>query len=303
MENDKYVIKNMTRSNICLGDIRCTIKAGATVDLLKFNPELTLEKLLHHERNGSLGKRLEQKMLVKIEATTRAEKNDGLVERPTVFEEKPENIVFPKRVTTGVVMEEQADILEEEIIRKDELDEESLSFVRQSLTKNEPEKDGFDDSVEEVKVGPEPTEDELSRVKSDVEDLERRIITKENLRPVKAGFVSDGKAVAVIPQEVEEKRDEPDSRPAKLNIENEAGTITADVGGDKPKLNHKTVVAESDYDFKMLIDGEEVKAKERGPAKQEKENRCMGTNRFGKQCNNKPMKDSEYCMVHKMQAE
>ena len=63
---EKYVLKNITRNDISLGDLRIKIPAGKSRNLLGVKSQLTMKKILESEKSGSIYKRLKSGCLVKI---------------------------------------------------------------------------------------------------------------------------------------------------------------------------------------------------------------------------------------------
>lgn len=62
----KYFLRNTTKLDINIGDLRYTIPAGQTRDLLSPRARLNIEDINNSKNNGSLRKKIETGMLVEV---------------------------------------------------------------------------------------------------------------------------------------------------------------------------------------------------------------------------------------------
>ena len=99
----KYILKNITKNDINLGDLRYKIPAGKARDLLSDTAHLDLQQIYLSATSGSISKRL----------------GNGLVLTQTIFlpkapafEEAKGSTVFPQRVKTSLIID-VSDITEE----------------------------------------------------------------------------------------------------------------------------------------------------------------------------------------------
>lgn len=112
----EYKVKNVSQMDVNLGEIKVRIPKGKTVDLLK---EVHVTPyIIEREKDEarSLGKRLKQKILVEV---VEGAENLKVIDRPTVFQAKSDEINFPNKVKSGIVMQEKDNFLDSEIIQED----------------------------------------------------------------------------------------------------------------------------------------------------------------------------------------
>jgi len=104
MVTARYILKNTSKYDINLGDLRYRIPAGQARDLLSKTARLDWEDIVRSRTNGSIAARL-GKTLIEIH---------NIVE-PTVPRKEladPSTIVFPRRVKSSIVLEME-DVSEE----------------------------------------------------------------------------------------------------------------------------------------------------------------------------------------------
>lgn len=315
---DSYIVRNMTETDINLGEIRCVIKMGKTVDIMKITPNITMEKLKEQEKIGTLGYRLKKKQLIKVTPKQNVKEKMKVLGRPTVFEEKSENIVFPNKVKRGIVMEENEGLLETEILKdeqeneQDEQENEQEEIAPQTFDSKVDEKwssrpivmkeeaeEEVEEEIDEATIGSKVAVDKgvISVVSNEEEDDLRMVESlvkkfeasekKEAKLPVSntpgPKVVSANQFLAVVPGDDESPSSE--SRPL---------SIKASRNNDSPKipLTQKQQAEQS---------ATEVAKSEAEP--EEDDGRCVALNRFGKRCRNRAKAGMRYCGVHKKQAE
>lgn len=92
-----YILKNITRRDICLGDLRVKIPAGKARNLLGKKSRVTIEDILRSEENGSISKYL-GKFLIKVQKV-----EEPLPPLQEVAD--PSAITFPQRRKSSIVIE------------------------------------------------------------------------------------------------------------------------------------------------------------------------------------------------------
>jgi hypothetical protein len=97
MAKHDYLLKNISTSDINLGDLRYKIPAGKIRDLLGKKTYLTEKQILESEKNGSISKRL-GKTLIKV-------KSKNQLKQPKIEILDPLKINFPRRVKTSIVVD------------------------------------------------------------------------------------------------------------------------------------------------------------------------------------------------------
>jgi len=128
MPPSQYLLKNISRNDINLGDLRYRIPAGKTRDLLGKNARLSWFDIQESIKSGSISKRL-GKSLIEVNAIIEP-KLPLMQDSARVDEINPNIIVFPQRTKSYIVVEvgkldETASILEDEEFLK-ELETDSL---------------------------------------------------------------------------------------------------------------------------------------------------------------------------------
>jgi len=95
---NKYLLKNISKNDINLGDLRYRIPAGKTRDLLGKTAHLRFEDIVKSRYNGSIKARLGKSL---AEVTSIIE-----VKPPPMTEFKPKDaITFPQRVKSYITIE------------------------------------------------------------------------------------------------------------------------------------------------------------------------------------------------------
>ena len=107
----KYILKNISKYDVNLGDLRYTIPAQQSRDLLGKNARLNFDDIKKSRENGSISRKLGIS-LVEIE-------NIVLPRRPVKKQATLETIAFPKNTKTSIIInvaeiEDNISILNEE---------------------------------------------------------------------------------------------------------------------------------------------------------------------------------------------
>jgi len=93
----KYILRNKTRNDVSIGDLRYKIPAGKARDLLSPTAHLSLEDIEKSALSGSISKRL-GKSLFLVKST--------ISPVPPSYElAKPSSVVFPQRIKSSVTIE------------------------------------------------------------------------------------------------------------------------------------------------------------------------------------------------------
>jgi hypothetical protein len=125
MKRDSYVIRNVSKYDINLGDLRYKIPAGQSRDLLSKTARLEWEAIDHSRKHGSIAVRL-GKTLVEITRVVKA--------TPPLMKMADSSVIsFPKRVKSSITLEvgdpdkevQELTMVEDEEFLK-QLDEEFL---------------------------------------------------------------------------------------------------------------------------------------------------------------------------------
>lgn len=307
---DAYWVKNISKCDISLGELLIKIPVGKTMDLLKAARHMTMEKLLQQENNekSTLNKSLRKKMLVKIENKSEAK----TVRLPTIFEADVEEITFPRKVKTGVVMEERPSILDSEIVNEtpkplgdvvepQKIDDDSVIMVAKENESSSvsvgavlvPATENNAVTLVRKEESDEATLKEAEK-EAEKEALEQDRIQKKSTldvkeKRVKKTPIGEGNIKRVEEQEVIDLGD------VDLSTKDGMFTLTPK-GEEKESFLDKDVIKEAKEKVNPVIEKNES-----GMIKVSEVKMCKAMNRFGKPCRAKALKDSDYCMVHKMQ--
>jgi len=110
----RYLIKNITKMDINIGDLRYRIPAGQTRDLLSKNAHLRLEDILESREYGSISIRL-GKSLIEVDAIIVAKPPNKTMAKPT-------KVNFPQRTKSYITID-VTDVAEAEELSRSEDDE------------------------------------------------------------------------------------------------------------------------------------------------------------------------------------
>lgn len=107
---NKYILKNISKYDVNLGDLRIKIPVGRSVNLLKSR---NYEDIIESEAHGSISKKL-NKSLIKVENDTRAV--------PSCYVPIKSSIPFPSKNKSSIIIEvgEIDEDLQEIIMNDDE---------------------------------------------------------------------------------------------------------------------------------------------------------------------------------------
>lgn len=96
--DQKYVLRNTTKRDINLGDLRYKIPAGEARDLMSYKSNLRHKDLMKSIENGSIFKYLCKGFLIKV---------DKIVEPPLPKKSlaDPSVVTFPQRIKSSVTIE------------------------------------------------------------------------------------------------------------------------------------------------------------------------------------------------------
>jgi len=125
--SDQYLLKNITKYDINIGDLRYRIPAGQTRDLLGKTAHLKIKDILSSKENGSIGARL-GKSLIEVNSII-------IPKAPQKTEADPNAVQYPQRVKSSVIIEvgDISDEVDELSLNEDEeflqqMEEDSISF-------------------------------------------------------------------------------------------------------------------------------------------------------------------------------
>jgi hypothetical protein len=121
----KYVLKNISKYDINLGDLRYRIPAGQARDLLSPTAHLMPEDIVASAATGSISKRLGKTLIVA---------HNTLITPPPSYEEAdPSSVIFPQRIKSSIIIgvDDITDEIQELILSEDEeflkkLEEDSM---------------------------------------------------------------------------------------------------------------------------------------------------------------------------------
>jgi hypothetical protein len=95
--NYRYLLKNITKYDVCIGDLAYKIPAGQTRDLLGKNARLKVSDIAKSRHSGSLKKRI-GRTLVEVDAIINPKP-------PLAVEADPSIVAFPQRVKSCITIE------------------------------------------------------------------------------------------------------------------------------------------------------------------------------------------------------
>ena len=102
--NYRYLLKNITKNDVCIGDLGYKIPAGQTRDLLGKNARLQVSAIAKSRHSGSLKKRI-GKVLIEVDAII-------IPTPPPMTVADPSIVSFPQRTKSCITIE-VGDISEE----------------------------------------------------------------------------------------------------------------------------------------------------------------------------------------------
>lgn len=140
--SEQYLLRNVSKYDINLGDLRYKIPAGQTRDLLGKTAHLKVKDILNSKLNGSIGMRLGKTL---IEVHTMIE-----LKPPGRVEADPDIVQFPQRIKSNIIIEvgnisEEVDKLslnEDEEFLKEMEDDISFDKDNAPLVAKKEKKDG-----------------------------------------------------------------------------------------------------------------------------------------------------------------
>jgi len=94
----KYLLKNISRYDVNLGDLRIKIPAGKCINLLTKKAHYTIDDILLSEQQGSISKKLQRKLLIKV-----VDIREPVVPNRTIS--KGNTVIFPQRTKSSIVIE------------------------------------------------------------------------------------------------------------------------------------------------------------------------------------------------------
>jgi hypothetical protein len=103
----EYILKNITKHDINLSDLRIKISANKSLNLLSKTGRKNIDEVLMSEKNGSISRYLKKGFLIKI-----CKKEDPNISK-IIMDKTIKPIVFPQRIKSHIVMEMSA--IDEEI--------------------------------------------------------------------------------------------------------------------------------------------------------------------------------------------
>lgn len=112
--NRRYILKNMTKRDVNLGDLRYKIPANQSRDLFAKTARLEIESIDQSKKNGSIYKYLEAGILVEV-----CDINEP--KAPLIYVDSMPKIKFPRHLKTKLTIE-IGDVDEE--MKKITIDEE-----------------------------------------------------------------------------------------------------------------------------------------------------------------------------------
>lgn len=95
----KYILKNISRYDVHLGDLRYVIPAGCSCDLLGKNARLDFDEIRKSRESGSISKRL-GKVLVEIAA-------DNVPRKPLIILAEPSDVEIVHLAKSGIQVKEE----------------------------------------------------------------------------------------------------------------------------------------------------------------------------------------------------
>jgi hypothetical protein len=140
-EPERYLLKNISTSDVNIGDLRYRIPAGQTRNLLSKTAHLEWEHISQSKESGSIAKRL-GRTLIEVEGIV-------VAKPPHMTVAKPKVVDFPQRTKSYITID-VVDIAEAEELARSEDDE----FLR------EMENEGFHEEKLPIIAGDEEEEDD-----------------------------------------------------------------------------------------------------------------------------------------------
>jgi hypothetical protein len=95
---DAYILRNLTRRDVNLGDLRIKIPAGQARNLLGKKSKITPEAIRKSEESGSISKYMAIGSLTRVYGC-----NDPM--KPQIEMVDPNSIKFPSRVKSSIIIE------------------------------------------------------------------------------------------------------------------------------------------------------------------------------------------------------
>jgi hypothetical protein len=93
----RYLLKNISKNDINLGDLIYRIPAGQTRDLLSKTAHLKLKDIIKSREKGSIGARL-GKSLIEVDSVI-------IAKPPPISEVNSSTVKFPQRVKSSITIE------------------------------------------------------------------------------------------------------------------------------------------------------------------------------------------------------
>lgn len=94
----KYLLRNVTKYDINIGDLRYKIPAGQVRNLLGKNARLTFEEVENSRKFGSIAKKLRSGLLVEVQ-------QEVSMKLPKLTITQPEPILFPRISKTSITLD------------------------------------------------------------------------------------------------------------------------------------------------------------------------------------------------------
>lgn len=95
---NKYILKNISKSDVNLGDLRYRIPAGKMRDLLGKNAHLKFEDILNSRRNGSIKAKL-GRSLIEIHSNIISQNPRKAIFKPM------DPVTFPQRTKSSIIID------------------------------------------------------------------------------------------------------------------------------------------------------------------------------------------------------
>jgi hypothetical protein len=97
MSMDRYILKNITKNDVNIGDLRYKIPAGQSRNLLSKTAHLSIEDITESRTSGSIFKRL-GKSLVEVESVV-------VPSTPYMTTDSIQKVKFPQRIKSSITLE------------------------------------------------------------------------------------------------------------------------------------------------------------------------------------------------------
>lgn len=111
----KLVLRNVTKHDVMISDLRFKIPAGRSIDLFNKNNRLLSEDIINSYNSGSIKKLLNRFLTEEVEVKE--------LPKIPIIVSKNEKIVFPQRARQNIIIE-VSDLAKEDEINKLSLDED-----------------------------------------------------------------------------------------------------------------------------------------------------------------------------------